>query len=145
MTAGKEAMATEAPLIALIDDDVDCLELTRQIVEAAGYACVSYSDPETAFREMTEAAPDLIVTDLMMTSIDSGFVLSRHVKQIPALADVPIIILTAVGSRLGYDFRPFSETDLAAMQVDGFLEKPVVAKTLVTKIRELLRASKGGA
>jgi len=123
--------------VAIIDDDIDCLDLTRSILETKGYAVSCYSDPDKALAGMSSDVPDIIITDLMMSTLDSGFALSRHVRQTPALANTPIIVLTAVASKMGYDFRPASESDLTAMQIDALFEKPVDAKALLKKIAEL--------
>lgn len=136
-------MASKSLVVALVDDDIDCLDLSRGIVEAGGHRAVCYSDCESAVAGMMDDVPDVIVTDLMMTSLDSGFNLARRLKTISGLADVPVIILTAAGSRRGYDFRPTNEADLAAMEVDAFFEKPVVAKRLLAKISELVANRKG--
>jgi CheY-like chemotaxis protein len=129
---------TELPLILLIDDDIDCLEVHRHFLEAAGYRVECCFDPEEALARMTVHKPDLIVTDLMMKSVDAGFVFCRTVKDDPRFAAIPVVVMTAVGSQLGYDFRPRTPADLQAMRADGFLAKPATPQMLVQKVRELL-------
>ena len=76
------------------------------ILERAGYRVVTAAEPQQALRKMEEEKPDLVITDLMMTSLDSGFSFARTIKEDPRYADIPVIISTSVSSALGLDFRP---------------------------------------
>ncbi len=127
-----------APLILLVDDDVDFLEINRQILQGSGYRVACAEDPQAALAAMAREKPALIVTDLMMKSLDSGFSFARQLKADPQWAGIPVVIVTAVSSECGFDFRPRSPEDLAAMNVSAFFEKPVAPAALVSKVRELL-------
>ena len=131
-------MSEASPLILLVDDDFDFLEVNRHFLEAAGYRVVCCFDPDDAMTAMAGEKPNLIVTDLMMKAVDSGFSFSRRVKEDPRFCTIPVVVMTAVGSQLGYNFRPRSTADLAAMHVDAFLDKPTPPQALVCKVRELL-------
>lgn len=82
--------------------------------------------------------PDLVITDLMMSEVDSGFSLSRRLRDDPRTAAVPIIMSTSVTTALGLDFTPHSADDLASMKVDAYFDKPLDPVALVAKVRELL-------
>ena len=125
-------------VVLIVDDDQDFLEMTRSILEAGGFRVASACDPDTALDMMMEERPDLVVTDLMMQTMGSGFSLSRKIKESPHWRDLPVIIMTAMGSRLGYDFVPRNPDDLAAMHADAFIEKPVSPEELLAKIADLL-------
>ena len=128
-----------APLILLVDDDHDFLDVTRHVLEAAGYRVACAGNPRAARDAMAREKPRVLVTDLMMQAMDSGFSLAREVKADPRLRDVPVVLLTAIGARLGYDFVPHTASDLAAMGADAFFEKPVIPDVLLTEIKRLLR------
>jgi len=98
--------ANRPPLIVIVDDDYDFLEINRMILERAGYRVTTASEPGEALAKMENEKPDLIITDLMMTNLDSGFSFSSTIKSDPRFAGVPIIISTSVSSALGLDFRP---------------------------------------
>jgi CheY-like chemotaxis protein len=132
--------AEHQPLILIVDDDFDFLEINRIILEGAGYRVVTATNPAEALARVDAEAPDLVITDLMMTSIDAGFGFSAQLKGDPRTADVPIIISTSVSSQLGLDFHPDSADDLATMNVDAYFDKPVDANALVVKVGELLAA-----
>lgn len=136
-------MPEDAPLVLVVDDDPDILEFSRIVLHRGGYRVVCFTDADKAFEGMLETPPDLIVTDLMMGALDSGFALIQRIRTHPEFRMIPIIIITAVGSQRGYDFRPRDAKDLAAMQVDAFFAKPVEPKELIAKVHELLEQSKG--
>ena len=131
-------MPTESPLVMIVDDDLDFLELTTQVLEKGGYRTACFSDPRDAFDALAGERPDLILTDLMMESLNTGFSFSRQVKDDARFRDIPIVIITAASSQRGFDFRPTTDEDLAAMRVEAFLEKPVAPKPLLRKLEELL-------
>jgi CheY-like chemotaxis protein len=128
----------DAPLILIVDDDYDFLEINRLILERAGYRVVTAAEPKQALLRMEKEKPDLVMTDLMMTSLDSGFYFARTIKEDPRYAEIPVIIATSVSSALGLDFRPRTEEDKAKMHVDAYFDKPIDPKKLLAMIGELL-------
>ena len=124
--------------IFLIDDDVDFLEVNTYILENQGYCVESFSNPQRALAQMVLERPDLVVTDLMMSSFDSGFSVAKHIKEDPRLAHIPVMIVTAVSSQLGFNFAPRNPEELKAMYADAFMSKPLSSTTFVEKIEELL-------
>jgi len=131
-------MSADQALILIVDDDYDFLEINRFILEGAGYRVVTATNPAEAATRITAEAPDLVITDLMMTSIDAGFAFAAQLKSDPRTAGVPIIISTSVSSQLGLNFRPDSQEDLEKMNVDAYFDKPIDAQALVDKVAELL-------
>jgi len=130
--------AREPALILIVDDDYDFLEINRLILERAGYRVVTAPEPKQALLRMEEEKPDLVITDLMMTSLDSGFFFARTIKEDPRYADVPVIIATSVSSALGLDFRPRTEEDREQMHVDAYFDKPLDYPRLLATLAELL-------
>jgi len=100
---------------------------------------VTAAEPKQALVRMEEEKPDLVITDLMMTTLDSGFLFARTIKEDPRYADVPVIIATSVSSALGLDFRPRTEEDRAQMHVDAYFDKPLDHHQLIATIGELLK------
>ena len=133
----------DATTILLVDDDKDFLELERRILESRGYRVACFSDTQAALSALNAAVqpvtPDLVVTDLMMTSLDSGFTFARALKADPRTAGLPVIIVSAVSSQKGFDFKPRTAADLEAMGADAFFDKPVAPEALLDKVKELLR------
>ena len=128
--------------IFVIDDDRDFLELERSMLASQGYRVTCFTDSQAALAALQSgtpgAGPDLIVTDLMMASLDAGFTFSRALKSDPTLSRIPVIVVSAVSSQKGFDFRPRSAEDLAAMGADAWFDKPVAAGPFLAKVKELL-------
>jgi CheY-like chemotaxis protein len=125
-------------LIMLVDDDRDFLEINRGLLEARGYRVACFSDPDEALAALKRERPDLVLTDLMMKNLDSGFSLARALKNERALAGIPVILVTAVASQRGFDFNPRTREELAAMNAEAFFDKPVSPVALLAKVQELL-------
>ncbi len=130
-------------LILLLDDDADFLELERRIFESNGYQVACHSDPQSALAALGAGQPGgrrvLVVCDLMMKAMDSGFSFARTVKTDPRFQGIPVIIVSAISSKKGFDFHPRTPADLAAMHADAFFDKPVLPQALLAKAEELLR------
>jgi two-component system KDP operon response regulator KdpE len=133
-------MKNQEPLILMVDDDPDFAEIVRHVLEAEGYRVACSHEPEDALNWLEQDRPSLVITDLMMQSLDSGFTLAKRMEDHPEWRDIPVIILTAASARRGFDFTPRSRDDLKAMHADAFLAKPVTPEQLLAKVRELLAA-----
>ena len=137
MTAGARQ------LVMIVDDDVDVLEIGRMALEAGGFRVVCCGDPEEALGAMAAEAPDLVISDLVMQRLDAGFELVRRMRADHRLRAVPVLMMSGVNSQHGFSFHPRDEDDLRAMQIDGFLEKPVRGPRLVQTVREALARRAG--
>ena len=136
-------MTGEPARILVVDDDYDALTWAGLVLDGAGYRTVCVSRADDALKEMSAAVPDLVVTDLMMERLDSGFAFAKAIKEDPNLVGVPILLVTAAGSQRGFDFEPRSAEDLAAMRVDGLLARPCSPEKLLAEVRRLLKAAEG--
>ncbi len=130
-------------LVVVIDDDYDVLEWCRVILECDGFAVECFYDMEQAYIFLQRRKPALVLSDLMMADLNSGFDFAQRIKETPGLERFPIIILTAASSRLGFDFTPKSEVDLQAMHVEAYFSKPADPALLLSKIHELIARTKG--
>ena len=131
----------QAPLVMVVDDNVPFLEVVEVVLQARGYRVVCCTGPDEALARIRAEKPHLVVADVMMAGLDSGFSLSRQIKGDPQLAATPVILVTAMTSRRGFDFTPRSPEELAAMNADAYLAKPVAPEALLGKIEELLARS----
>jgi signal transduction histidine kinase/DNA-binding response OmpR family regulator len=88
------ATAREA-VVLVVDDSDDVRAVVRTTVEKAGLKTVEAENGKAALDWLAKnPAPALVLLDLMMPVMD-GFAFLDEVKQIPALARVPIVVLTA--------------------------------------------------
>ena len=87
-------------------------------------------DGLAALREAREAPPDLVISDITMPGMD-GYTLCRTLKADPALAHVPVLLLTALT-----DLQDIVRSLEAG--ADGFVRKPFDATELRERVRRLL-------
>ncbi len=76
----------------------------------------------------------------MMEKHDTGFGVAKDLKADPIYRNIPILMLTAVGSETGGEFS--QEMDGYWMKTDDYANKPLLPEELVKKINELLARSK---
>jgi CheY-like chemotaxis protein len=126
------------PIIFLVDDDEDYQQVNRVVLESAGYHVVCFACPDDAMLEAERNPPDLLITDLMMGSLDDGLQLSRAIKTHPRLSDVPVLIVTGMGRELGLSIVPRGQQELDALYANAFLEKPTAPATLLKVVKRLL-------
>ena len=86
--------------ILLIDDDATLLELLASHLQTAGYHPVAALDGPSGLRLAAEAAPDLVVLDVMMPGMDGWQVCERLRATLRTKLPVPIIMLTAKGEEI---------------------------------------------
>ena len=76
--------------ILVVDDEPDQRFLLRRIFQRAGHEVSEANDGAAALQAVQEAAPDLVVTDVMMPVMD-GAELIRRLRGDPATAHIPIL------------------------------------------------------
>lgn len=125
--------------ILIVDDDPDLTETMRITLETQNYAVATASNPDQARERLSQARPDLIILDVMMETIQDGFVLDRELKSNPEFKDIPILMVTSVKERLGLDFKP-EAGDPAWLPVEEFLDKPIKPEVLLETVARLINA-----
>lgn len=123
--------------ILVVDDDVDLLDQVALILQSEGYRVVRAQGQKEGEAALLGHIPDLAVVDLMMESMDSGFVLCHHIKRL--FPETPVILLTAVKSTTGLDFQPQSGEAASWIKADALLDKPVRPEQLRQEVRRLLK------
>jgi CheY-like chemotaxis protein len=123
--------------IVVVDDDQDIRYSVQVILEAQQYAVVTAADRNEGMEKIRTEKPDLAILDVMMSTWQDGFEMSRELKKDPEFKDMPILMLTGVKDKTGMDFKS-SAGDSTWLPVDGFLEKPVDPNTLLAEIEKLL-------
>ena len=122
--------------ILVIDDDPDVAVSIKMVLESAGYAVDSASDGDSGLAKMRAAKPDIVILDVMMRTETEGFHVTYQIRKDPALAKIPILMLTAIGEKTGMQFSP--DKDGEYLPVEKFVSKPVEPKQLLAHVEELL-------
>jgi CheY-like chemotaxis protein len=119
---GTSGLAT----VLIVDDDPNILRPLQLLVEEEGYRVVTALDGRAALAATAIESPGLVVTDWMMPHID-GVELCRRLKDDPATADIPVVMLSAA-------FPPTPKEPLW----DVLLRKPAPIGHLIKAIHTLL-------
>jgi CheY-like chemotaxis protein len=82
------------PSVLVVDDDPDVRVMLETYLELEGFDVLTASNGLDALQRLRDVRPSVILLDLMMPVMD-GFMFLDHVKHVPALAQVPIVVLTA--------------------------------------------------
>jgi CheY-like chemotaxis protein len=86
---------TEAKTVLLVEDDLTIRDILQDQLEDDGYDVVPASNGRQALEYLTQdTLPDLIILDLM-TPIVTGWQVLEHLRAEPALAQIPVIVVTA--------------------------------------------------
>lgn len=117
--------------ILIVDDNDLNLKLATTVLAKEGYQTSTAINGYQALEKATDHPPDLAILDIMMPDMN-GYELCRRMRENPRLANIPIIILTALSS---VDDR------LKAFEVgaDDFLSKPFVPAELVARVKILFK------
>jgi CheY-like chemotaxis protein len=118
--------------VIVIDDDPDVLEATKVILEGAGFAVVTAPTGQEGLTRVREGGIDCIILDVMMAKDTEGFHVAQELKADGKTARIPIIMLTSISKKTGFEFSPAVDKDF--MPVELFLEKPVDPKRLVQAV-----------
>lgn len=117
--------------ILVADDDPDLLDLVAYALGQAGFLVVKAKNGTEALSAFKAETPDLVILDINMPGA-TGFEVCASLRE---QGSAPIIMLTARGE----------EQDLVKaleLGADDYLTKPFSPKTLVARIKALLRRAK---
>lgn len=123
--------------ILIVDDDPDLIKVLQTILESEQYTVITAANRTEGMEKIRINKPDLVILDVMMSTCQDGFEMSRELKKNPECKDIPILMLTAVKNKFGIDFKS-SAGDPAWLPVDEFLDKPAEPHVLLTKVKKLL-------
>ena len=124
-------MATQATLVAIVDDEESVRKALSRLLRAAGFSVETYSSGAEFLRAVEIRLPQCVVLDLRMPHV-SGFDVQRALKQ--ANAQVPVVIITG-------DDSPESRADALRHGAKAYLRKPVDDATLIDAIQTAIRSS----
>jgi PAS domain S-box-containing protein len=128
-----DAAAASGPLALVIDDDPAARDLLSRLLTKEGYQVALARDGEEGLSAAIARRPDLILLDIMMPKMN-GWTLMARFKEMPALAQVPIIMITMdEDRRRGY-----------ALGAAAYLPKPIdrnLCAAILAKYRSPLRSA----
>ncbi len=120
--------------ILVVDDELVGREVLGVMLIDEGYDVAFANNGEEALEKAAELVPDLILLDVMMPGMD-GFEVCHRLRVDPVLAEVPVIIVTALDDRnsllLGIEAG-----------ADDFVTKPFDRIVLLTRVKSIIRLNR---
>ena len=120
--------------ILVVEDEPSIGEVVTLYLKRAGYRVTAVRDGEAALAALARQLPDLVVLDLMLPKVD-GHEITRWLRE---RGDTPIIMVTA---------RREEADRIAGLEMgaDDYMVKPFSPQELVSRVRAVLRRTRGGA
>ncbi len=126
--------------ILLVDDDPKALELLQEALRSAGYEVQSVRSGARALEVLANKVVGAILLDLLMPGMD-GFQVIRHVREEPALKELPILVMTAK-SLSGEEMALLKRETQGLLHKAGFWKQQLISEVdRVIRGRKLARSA----
>ena len=116
----------------MIEDDARLAQMVGEYLGQSGFAVHHAGDGHGGLLALQASPPDLVILDLMLPDMD-GLEVCRRIRSMPgALAQIPVLMLTAKGD-------PMDRIIGLEIGADDYLPKPFEPRELLARIRAVLR------
>jgi chemosensory pili system protein ChpA (sensor histidine kinase/response regulator) len=129
-TVAAEAAVRRKPRILVVDDSISIRKFVQRFLDRVGYEVEVAADGMAALGVMGKTKFDVVITDLEMP-VMHGYDLMAEMKRTPALATIPIIVLT---SRAGEKHKQKA----LEMGAQDYLVKPFEEQEMVSVLKKIL-------
>jgi len=126
--------------IVMVDDNTDFLFTMETFLTRNGFGVETSDDGQKGLELIRKAVPDIILLDVMMATLFSGFELCKQLRMDDNLKDIPIIGISGMAGELGVDYKQWPDYDY--FKPDEFLDKPVDKEKLLRLIPETIGKAK---
>ena len=124
--------------LVMIEDDARLAGMVAQYLGQSGYVVSIAGDGQSGLAAVQANPPALVILDLMLPDMD-GLEVCRRIRALPgALAQLPVLMLTAKGD-------PMDRIIGLEIGADDYLPKPFEPRELLARIRAVLRRRVEGA
>lgn len=116
--------------LLLVDADPASVRVLEVSLKKAGFSVTTATDGLDALTKLELSSPDLVLTDTRLPRID-GYELVRRIKEMPDLANVPVVFLTS---------QKAVEDKIRGLElgVEDYLTKPIFVRELIARVHLLL-------
>ena len=121
------------PLILVVDDDPDLVEMVSMKLESSDYRIAKAYDGVEAWDRIKEEKPDLVILDVMMPR-KNGYTVCDEIKESADYQDIKVILLTAVGSAV--TSTSYTHKDGMTTLADDYIPKPIDLDNLLEIIKD---------
>jgi len=120
-----------ARTILVADDDPECLQRARAVLESEGFRVMTARDGDEALAKLRATPPDLVLLDIIMPH-RNGYQVCRAMRADPALRALPVLFVSVKS-------QPSDRFWAQRVGADGFVAKPFDPAELVCEIVALLQ------
>jgi CheY-like chemotaxis protein len=121
--------AVSSPLVLVVDDDRDIVDVMARKLQARGFAVACAYDGREALQAVEAQHPDLILLDLQMPVMD-GYEVIEAIKTNDETVDIPIVVMTA---------HRIDETKVGIIQFAADqVNKPLSAEAVAEHVERVL-------
>ena len=123
-------MESNGKVILVIDDSSVTLHFLSELLKGKGYRVLTARNGRQAICTMDSNSIDLVLLDLMMPQM-TGYEVLEYIKSIPAINDMPVLIVSACNDQQSID---------KAMNIgaSGYFVKPLIIEDLLAKVDYLM-------
>jgi len=121
------------PTVYFIDDSATMREVIKIAFRRENINVVACHDAASAFQQIEQVAPDVVISDVIMPDKD-GYEVCQYIKQHPSLGKTPVILMSGVVNRSVAE-KAFS------VKADELIRKPFQPQDLITRVRHLLHSA----
>ena len=122
---------SSAPTVYFIDDSATMREVIKIAFRRENINVIACHDAASAFTEIEQTRPDVVITDVIMPDKD-GYEVCQYIKQHPKFATTPVILMSGVVNKSVAE-KAFS------VKADELIRKPFQPQDLIARVRHLLR------
>jgi DNA-binding response OmpR family regulator len=131
-------MTTDRKTILVIDDDPEICEALQEILSDYDYEVLTAQDTTRGVQLIEQQRPDLLILDIMMTTMQEGLDFATKLKEKEGVWGIPILIVSARPPvEKGYGRTIDQDMDWIAAEI--FMEKPVDPEDLIKNVKILLK------
>ena len=123
-------MAQGKPLLLIADDDPEILSMLSLRFSKKGFEVVEAQNGIETLRAARERRPDAVILDVMMPG-KTGWEVAREMRSEPELANVGIVMLTAIGERVNEMTSPL-------YGADEYVDKPFDFADLEARVKKVI-------
>jgi CheY-like chemotaxis protein len=130
MSETETLTAARIPTVYFIDDSATMREVIKIAFRKENIHVITCTDASSALAQFGEAAPDAVITDVIMPDKD-GYEVCEFIKQHEQLAKIPVILMSGIVNRAVAERA-------TAVKADDLIRKPFQPQDLITRVKNLL-------
>jgi DNA-binding response OmpR family regulator len=130
MTETEVLTAARVPIVYFIDDSATMREVIKIAFRKENIRIITCPDAASALSQFGEAAPDAVITDVIMPDKD-GYEVCQFIKEHDQFSGTPVILMSGVVN------RAVAEKAMA-VKADELIRKPFQPQDLIVRVKSLL-------